>query len=165
MAVLLRREGTRGHAALLNNRGWSMLVTLAYERGWRPAGTEPPRHWEHIAGDMGMHRTVGPLSIVEGPEGPVAWPRADYASARGQLVTAHDARAMAQALASVVDDLPDHDPLEDKAELDLGMATFPRLRMADGKIITNPPEAFGGPNKRPFKQLVMFLSGGAFRIW
>lgn len=165
MAILLRREIGQGETALINNRGWAMLVTLAYERGWRPAGTEPPRHWEHLAGDMGMQRTVGPLSLIEGPDGPVAWPRADYASGRGQFVTDDDARAMGRALASVVDDLPDHDPLEEKADADLGVAAFPRLRMADGRIITNPPEAFGGPNKGPFKQLIAFLSGGGFRIW
>ncbi|MEM9066373.1 MAG: hypothetical protein AAGB51_12880 [Planctomycetota bacterium] len=171
MAVLLKREpadtrpGQPEEEALVNNRGWGMLVHLAYERGWRPAGTEPPRHWDVLGGDAGWQRTVGPVSIIEGPNGPVMWPKADYASGRGQLVTEPDAKAMAAALQSVIDDLPEHDPLDGKADADLRAPVFPHLRMSKGRIVTNAPEAFGGPNKPTYKTLVDFMSRGAFRIW
>jgi hypothetical protein len=142
-----------------------MLIMLAYERGWQPAGTQPPNHWDRIGKELGAERTVGPLSIIDTGNGPIAWPQADYVSGRGQRIEADDARAFAKVLFSIVDDLPNHDPLEDKATASIEAPGFPLLRLGSLGLVMQPFEVFGGPNKPGFIKLIAYLQAGSCFVW
>lgn len=161
---MIRLVGNHG-VHELNNRGWGAVVMLAWDLGWKPAGTEPPEHWDRLGPSLGAEQTAGPMSILSGLGGPVGWPRADYVSGRGQLVSARDAAGMAAALATIVDDLPTHDPLEGKGVDRLTAPGFPILFVAAGGAVSQRMEMFGGSNKPGFLELIGFLRGGGFRVW
>ena len=71
MSFELKAKGT---SAQWSNSGWPAVLQLAEDYGWQPAGTLPPRRIKRDAWDGG------------------------YASCDGQLVSADDARALADAL-------------------------------------------------------------------
>ncbi|MEZ6233021.1 MAG: hypothetical protein R3B68_02420 [Phycisphaerales bacterium] len=146
MAVVLR--GRTGDF-VFNNRGWVQILTLAYQRGWRPVGTLEPAHW----------------SSVPPERRPSEWPAADYCNGKGQRVHPEDARALADALAAVVDDLPDHDPLENDIAHTLDVPGYPALRTRRSDRRLNPYEFFGGPNKEGFKAFIDFARTGGFAVW
>lgn len=146
MAVVLR--GPTGDF-VFNNRGWVQLLTLAHQRGWRPAGTIEPEHW----------------SSVPPERRPSAWTPADYCNGKGQRVHRDDARALASALAAIVDDLPDHDPLDGQVAHALNVPGYPALRTLNNDRRVNPYEFFGGPNKPGFKAFIEFAQRGGFAVW
>jgi len=146
MGVLLR--GSQGEF-ILNNRGWATLLRLAWEKGWRPAGTKPPPAWdEQIAHDPAR-----------------SWNRADYVSCRGQRVTDGDAARIGDALAGVVDDVPSHDPMLGEEVITIpAPGSLPRLYVSPGKTL-NPFQILGGPNKASFEAFVRYCRLGGFQIW
>ncbi|TVQ62379.1 MAG: hypothetical protein EA378_05535 [Phycisphaerales bacterium] len=146
MAVFLRGAGGD---FVWNNRGWAMLVHLAWDHGWRPVGTLPPTHW-------GMHE---PGAV------PGDWPRADYVTGRGQRVREDDARNLAEALERCVDDLPNHDALAEKGIPPLQAPAFPVWRHMESGASISPFEVFGGPNKDGFRRFIAFCRAGGFTIW
>lgn len=146
MAVVLR--GKLGDF-VFNNRGWVQMLTLAFQRGWRPIGTMEPAHWASVPEERR----------------PSAWTPADYCNGKGQRVRAEDARALADALESIVDDLPDHDPLEDAVAHVLNVPGYPALRTLTTDKRVNPYEFFGGPNKEGFKAFIEFARAGGFAVW
>ncbi len=64
----------KGISVSWSNSGWPAVLQLAEDYGWQPAGTLPPRRIKRDAWDRG------------------------YASCDGQLVSADDAKALADAL-------------------------------------------------------------------
>jgi hypothetical protein len=64
----------KGRSAHWSNSGWPAVLQLAEDYGWQPAGTIPPKRINRDAWDGG------------------------YASCDGQLVSADDAKALADAL-------------------------------------------------------------------
>lgn len=146
MGVLLR--GNLGDFAL-NNRSWATLLRLAWDQGWRPAGTTPPVGWERIThGDPGRK-----------------WNSADYVTCRGQGVRADDARALSRSLAKILDDLPNHDALSgaDVIRID-APGCLPHLYISEERTL-HPFEILGGPNKPALEAFVRFCAGGGFLLW
>jgi len=148
MGVLLR--GEQGEF-VLNNPGWAMVLRLAWDYGWRPAGTRAPRRWEI-------------LSDPDDPETP-SWNPADYVTCRGQRVTDEDADLLAEALAAMVDDLPHTDPVIGEDLLVIETPGFPgKTFLPIGRSI-NAFEALGGSNRDGFRALLRFCRRGGFEIW
>ncbi len=133
---------------MFNNKGWGMLLMMAWEHGWQPIGTLPPVHWSRIE--------EGRL-----PE----WPRADYVTGRGQRITAEDAIRLADALESLLDDLPNHDPLEDKAVYRLNVPVYPSLRVVESDIPVTDYEVFGGENKSGLRRFIALCRTGELVVW
>jgi hypothetical protein len=63
------------------NTAWCFLLNLAERYGWKPVGTEAPKDWDE----------------------PEEWP-GTYDSSDGQIVTQPDAKALARAVATALDD-------------------------------------------------------------
>jgi hypothetical protein len=81
-----------GESFDFGNTSWAFLLNFAERYGWKPAGTESPGDWDD----------------------PEEWP-GSYDSSDGQIVTQPDAKALAKAVASALED----ENLENKAaELD-----------------------------------------------
>ncbi|MEL7473827.1 MAG: hypothetical protein AAGK04_10960 [Planctomycetota bacterium] len=145
MGIYLRSLAGDFH---VNNRGWGLLLRLAFENGWTPAGALPPIGWKATT-----------------PDGlPRSWNPADYFTGRGQRVRASDAAALADALESVLDDLPNHDThAEDARRLDA--PGFPVLYAEPEDHTPTPFQVFGGINKPKYRWLVAYARAGAFGIW
>lgn len=146
MGVLLR--GEQGDFAV-NNKGWAMLLRLAWDYGWRPGGTGAPAHW----------------TDADSGERTRAWNPADYVTGRGQRVAARDAALLAETLASILDDLPNHDPLDDPSVLRISCPGFPSTLFVSASRPINAFELFGGTNKAGFQSFLAFCRGGGFSIW
>lgn len=151
MGVLLR--GPQGDF-ILNNHGWALLLRLAWDYGWRPRGTVAPAHWR-------------PAGTIEGADFSNApkWNPADYVTGRGQGVMTEDARDLAEALASIIDDLPNHDPLSGETVVTIDTPGFPRLRVMPHGRPLNAFELFGGQNKQGFRAFIDYCGAGPFTIW
>ncbi len=146
MGVLLR--GEHGDFAL-NNFSWATLLRLAWDQGWRPAGTRPPGAWEAMTrGDPTRQ-----------------WNPADYVTCRGQRVRDDDAKSLGKALANVMDDLPNHDPLVDAPVVRCeAPGCLPRVVFGVDRQV-HPFELLGGPNKEAFAAFVAYCQRGGFEIW
>lgn len=145
MGIYLRSLAGDFH---VNNRGWGLLLRLAFENGWKPAGALAPIGWKETT-----------------PEGlPRAWNPADYFTGRGQRVRVEDAAALADALESVLDDLPNHDtaPL---GSLRLDAPGFPVLFAPPDGGPMLPFQVFGGINKPTFQWFIAYARAGSFAIW
>ena len=145
MAVILQTKNDR---FMFNNKGWGMLLMMAHEHGWQPIGTLPPVHWSRI--------DEGKL-----PE----WPRADYVTGRGQRITPKDAAGLADALESLLDDLPNHDPLEEKTVFRLQVPVYPSLRVVKSEIPITDYEVFGGENKGGLRRFIALCRSGELVVW
>ncbi|MEM1329415.1 MAG: hypothetical protein AAGG07_02515 [Planctomycetota bacterium] len=148
---------------LVNNQGWAILIQTAWDAGWRPEGSHPPRFWQRIGlEDPGP--LTGPLRHPE-TEPDVPWPAADYVTGRGQRVSEEDASALGSALRSIVDDLPNHDALAEKRVGATGSPIWPSLDVLQKGLAKAPFEVFGGANKPGYLRLTEFLDRGAFEVW
>ncbi|HWE35075.1 MAG TPA: hypothetical protein VG406_00775 [Isosphaeraceae bacterium] len=67
--------------------GWATILGLAQRYGWEPRGTLPPEGWEESEGE---------------PNEP--WDGENYGTCDGQLVSAEDAAAIADALEAALAD-------------------------------------------------------------
>lgn len=81
---------------------WAKLLELAYEYGWQPAGTELGglESVDDTADDDPFHHAA--LAEQNG-----GW-NGTYTSNDGQLITAEDANAIAEALERALNDSPDN---------------------------------------------------------
>lgn len=146
MAVILR--GEHGDF-VLNNKGWGLLLMMAWDYGWRPEGTRPPEHWKHVNRE----------------NLPETWAKADYVTGKGQRILAPDAKALGDALERAVDDLPNHDPLVEKEVARLNIPAFPSMRVVRSDVPTTNLEVFGGENKEGFRRLIAFCRAGELAVW
>ena len=124
-----------------HTRAWQLVLTLGQWYGWQPAGTRAP----------------DPAYFDDAPVDPADWD-GRYFPPAGQVVTAEDARALADALERALPDLPDDDALTGK--------TIPRRqsREADGYdlwglglragVAVSPFEEFSGANKTVLRDFV-----------
>lgn len=147
MAVILRSDIAGDF--IINEQGWVILVPFAYQNGWRPKGTREPAHYELLHDDVR----------------PQGWHPANYFQGKGQRVSGEDAAAFADALESALPDLPDHDPLADKAVGKIEAPGFPRITATSSDLAPTPFEVFGGANKARLRVLIAFCRAGPLTIW
>jgi len=139
MGVLLRGEAGE---FVLNNRGWATLLRLAWDYGWRPKGTVRPDLWSDRP-----------------------WNPADYVTCRGQRVRREDAAALAEALETILDDLPNHDPLAGEPVERVEAPGLPPVRYSSTDRLINTFELLGGENKPHLERFITFCRRGSFAIW
>ena len=84
--------GGKGGYFSCNNATWVAVLRLAYDHGWKPAGTEPPRWIDANTGEL----------CAQLPPDMETWNSMgysmDYYSNSGQGVSDQDARNIADAL-------------------------------------------------------------------
>ena len=119
-----------------NNFNWSRILKLADRYGWQPIGTEAP-DWEGIYGTP-IHPDY------KHPD----W-RGTYFSNDGQYVTDRDANSIAAALERALDDIPEHDTMED-------------MQAAQD---ASPIEWFSGQGKTKVRDFIEFCRAGGFLIF
>jgi hypothetical protein len=129
-----------GEGFRFSHYGWESVLALAYDYGgWVPAGTQPPQ--------------------FEGEPPWEGWSKT-YCSNDRQVVTAEDARNLADALERALPDVP-------------RKKTWPKkvVRAADGREFEtmpedlNPLERFSGPDGRRYLEgFIRFCRAGGFVI-
>lgn len=110
-----------------NNESWRNLLALGEEYGWKPAGTGPPRR--RLASEW-----TGPVRM------------AAYNSNDGARFYARDAKALAEALARALRDIPEK-------------------KLPPGREPTTPLEFFAGWGPSEIGAFVRFCLKGSFRIY
>lgn len=129
---------------------WQKVMDLAQLYGWVPVGTAEPQHWE-------------------GDETQPGW-SGRYDRYLGEWVSAEDAAAMAAALSSALDDLPDH-PMPDRVfkseieEMDYENQTSITFHIIELNRALNIFELFGGQYKRDLARFIAFCHQGGFHIY
>lgn len=167
------QQWEKGYRAHLSGGAWSKALNLAVAYGWTPAGTLTPPHWQ----DPGFMEDAGWKVIPEWDGG--------YNTNDGQLVTAEDAKALADALENSLDDIPDcempsilkevrmgepneptGEPVIDHLLLSEFASALPEpLSFIIPNVHLHPFEFFGGKNKQCIKQLISLCQKGSFTIW
>jgi hypothetical protein len=82
-----------------NNATWREVLTLAYDYGWKPAGTEPGRWIDAETGEL----------IEQMSPNPETWESMDYFSNSFQWVTDEDGANIADALESACNEKGDEE--------------------------------------------------------
>jgi len=148
-----------GDNAYFNIHAWPLLLKLAMTYGWQPLGTE-------LSGESNWDGT--------------------YFSNDLQIVTAEDAAALANALETALDDIPDHEiGGEKEVEIDSaekaqkyldapGYSQFKRLlemssfEKVEGyklpNVLLTSPEYFSGGMKQRVISFIRLCRKGAFMI-
>jgi hypothetical protein len=120
---------------------WPKLLRLAEAHGWQPQGTsQPPEDAIHFPGGR--------------------WDPSSYTSNDGQIVSAADARALANALELALPNIPDHDALAKYRRPDGGIGIAP----------TPPPASdadwFSGAEAKAYvTEFIAFCRQGTFRVY
>jgi hypothetical protein len=176
---LIGSEGDRH----FNLTGWKMLLELALQYGWKPAGLdrsqrerelEEEEDEEEEAGEEAAQEVVLDASEYEVPrDNPLfqalaaLLPPLDdpvlgaYFENSGYRITAEDARALADALEQALPDVPDHDALEHKT---FTHPAEPGVRLLNIQTPVNPFEWFSG-KKDLLRDFIDFCRQGSFEIW
>ncbi len=169
--------------------GWKMLLDLALQNGWEPAGALPREHddedeLEDEAEEESADEPEDDEEFAELPEGtaPSEVPQ-DHSLARlimsffpspgdpvmmayftndGNRVTPEDARALADALEQALPDLPDHDAMAHKT---VAHPAAPGARFIHLDTPINPMEWFSGKKKEHLREFIAFCCQGGFEIW
>ncbi|MCW5765394.1 MAG: hypothetical protein KIT68_05405 [Phycisphaeraceae bacterium] len=142
-------RGPGGELAFTNLQ-WGMLMKTAHDFGWKPQGTLAPANWDKRYDEHGRLRP---------------WHRNNYFSKAGQTVESADAAAIADALESILPDVPDHDALAHKVISSLDLPQIPRpLRMLHPGAQYNAFEFFSGPNKDLLRRFIHLCRAGGFEI-
>jgi hypothetical protein len=160
---------------LLNNMTWKMLIDLALQYGWEPAGASAP---DDLAEPIGegevefVERSLGLDKLPSDHPLVVEWrnymfesadPAIDsYFNNAGYLVTATDAQALADALERALPDVPAHDALGHKT---VELKSAPGERLLPFGTPVNPFEWFSGKNRERLKDFITFCQKGGFEIW
>jgi len=127
---------------------WNRILKLAYWYGWKPKGTEAP-DWEGIYGTP-----IHPDYKHPDWEG-------TYFSNEGQFVTDRDANSIAAALEQALDNIPDHDAMEDKEIYICDISGFDMQAAQDA----SPIEYFSGQGKTGVRDFIEFSRTGGFCIF
>jgi len=153
---------------------WRMMINLALQYGWKPAGASPPDYDEtaedesdiveidaevvELRGAEGQAIGDAIRETVKTPDDPIL---ASYFFNAGHRVSSEDAQALANALERALPDLPDHDATEHKTfEVD----QLPGVRLARIATPISPFEWFSGPNKEHLQDFIVFCRQGGFEI-
>lgn len=130
-------------------QSWAMMAKLARDRGWSPEGIPEP---------------------VEGPEAGSV--RSDFAPdhwdyTRPGIVLSipdGDALALADALESVLPDLPRFDALEEKALCQLDLPGSLPVRVIRPGAEVGPYEFFSGANRRALERFIALCRAGGLTV-
>lgn len=145
---------------------WPRLLDLARSYGWQPLRTQCTKKYAE--------------------ENPNDW-NGSYSSNDGQLVTAEDALALAEALEKALDDIPDQEDLIPKTILltsNKDVETFLKINGDETikmlkkpgfvnpsncipvpNVMLTPLEFFSGHDKQHIIRFISFCQKGAFEIW
>lgn len=132
----------------VSNASWAMVLRLALNHGWRPAGTEEPEGWSGQTHDGR----------------PRLWNPRNYWARRGQGVAAEDAAALAAAVDAAMPDIPDHDAMAHKIATTIDLPRREPIRFIHPFRRFNPYEYFSGANKAKLGRFVEFCRAGGFTI-
>ena len=121
---------------------WSKVLQLARMYGWEPYGTTIPKSYmeEELEWDGG------------------------YGTNEGQLVEAHDALKLAEALARALSDIPDEKP-SDNPYVDARSGDPQDMEATIQRMIAYSPLDYFGGHKIMIEGLIKFCKLGAFEIW
>ncbi len=92
---------------------WIGLLNLAHEYGWQPAGTEIGGLYSEEPPEDANHTRLVPVEQA----GTESWD-GNYTSNDGQLISAEDADAIADALERAFGDKPDYQDFWDEGMVD-----------------------------------------------
>ncbi len=123
-------------------------MKLADRYDWQPIGTQAP-DWEGIHGTP-IHPDY------KHPD----W-NGTYFSNEGQFVTDRDASNIAATLERALDDIPDHDAMEDKKSHICSISGFDMQTAQDA----SPIEWFSGQGKTRVRDFIKFCRAGGFLIF
>ncbi len=132
----------------VGDQSWSMVLQLARAGGWKAAGTQPPETWVPFRKD--------------GSERP--WDAMDYTSSRRPMVTADDARNLADAAERMFDDIPNHDAIAHKVLSTLDLPFAKPMRVLDPLADISPLEFFCAEGKARLRRFIDFCHAGGFQI-
>lgn len=122
---------------------WDKVLDLADAHGWERAGT------------------LAPVCVDEfGRPFRIAGWDGSYDTNDGQVVLAEDAAALACALESALDDIPDFECGEKLVEMNLGSVLTMEMDNPD----LTPAAFFSGPDKERLAEFILFCRAGAFEI-
>ena len=144
MGMSLTGRGDRHFGC--NHFTWGCFLELAYRYGWQPIGTEAPA-WEVLGADPPIHADYPDWSGT-------------YFSNDGQFVTDRDASNIAAALERALDDIPDHDAMEDEEIYICGTSGYDIQTAQDA----SPIEWFSGQGKTRVRDFIEFCRAGGFLI-
>jgi hypothetical protein len=126
-------------------QAWAMMARLARDRGWVPEGVPEP--------------------VDDGPRSDFAPDHWDYN--RPGIVLAipdHDARTLADALESVLPDLPRFDALEEKALCHLDLPGSLPVRVIRPGAAVSPYEFFSGSNRQALERFIALCRAGSLTV-
>lgn len=120
---------------------WPKLLRLAQAHGWKPLGTsQPPGEEAYFPGGR--------------------WDSSNYTTNDGQIVSAADAMALADALERALPHVPDHDALEKYRQADGGIQIAPSAPTAPDADWFSGAEA-----KAAVGKFIQFCREGSFHIY
>jgi hypothetical protein len=139
-----------------NNTTWRMVLTLAIDHGWKPAGTEPPEPtFFREDGTVDEEMTEAYRQAYED------WNAANYYTNDFQLVTDEDAANIADALERALSHVPDEETIAMKAATtSSGGVPFDVL-----KHLTPLDWCSGVDGKARIREFIDFCRTGAFCIF
>jgi hypothetical protein len=145
-----------------NNTSWCKMLELAYEYGWKPAGTEPGQWFNSETGEVDEQMSPDPDE----------WD-GNYFTNDFQWVTDEDAAHIADALERALDDIPDFDT--DEKWVNYGPTNVPTspverslveqgLAVSGPNGLLSPLEYFSGEAKQRVRDFIAYCRAGAFFI-
>ncbi len=141
-----------GGTITFSNPQYGMAMKLAYDSGWKPAGTLAPDNWENLP----QSRT---------PEGGIRpWPPMNYFAGLGEQVLDEDAAALSDVLENVLDDIPNHDAVSHKLAVIINMPFSEHLAMLKPGEKLNFYEYFSGPHKQLLRDFIALCRAGGYTI-
>jgi hypothetical protein len=151
-----------GGVQRFSNTSWRKMLELAYEYGWKPAGTEPGQWVDPSTGEL----------IEQLSPDPDEWD-GNYRTNASQWVTDEDAAHIADALEQALDDIPDFDTDEKWVEYeptDLPTSPVERSLVEQRLAVSGPNESlsslefFSGEGKQKVRDFVAYCRAGTFFI-
>jgi hypothetical protein len=147
--------GGKGGYFRFNNATWREVLKLAYDYGWKPAGTEPGR-WIDEMGELDKQMCPDPET----------WESMDYFSNGYQWVTDEDAGNIAEALERALEDIPDEDTvgvLAASLSFDPVGGEVSGIDTEQEKNLT-PLDWFSGEYKQMVREFIDYCRAGEFFI-
>jgi hypothetical protein len=178
MSVLLVNKRA-GKAMRFHEHGWAHALSLAVRNGWSPLGVTACRPGDSLPDAEDLHMPSGvwapppdgqqaakepaemaiSLANVQAPVRATASGDSYFDGEEGR-VTATDARALGNALARALPDVPRHEAAQDKTFTSL----LPGLRLFDLETPMNATEWFSGRKRQILKDLIALCRRGGFAI-
>ena len=145
-----------------SNTSWRKMLELAYEYGWKPAGTERGQWVDPETGELDEQMCPDPDE----------WD-GNYFTNAFQWVTEEDAAHIADALEKALDDIPDFDTGEKwvtHGPTNLPTDPVERSLVEEGFAVSGPNgslsplEYFSGEDKQLVRDFIAYCRAGTFYI-